>query len=93
MQEGSMTVNLEPIAKNHAGSTNARLLRCRMAALGLDGDALARTDRDTLEKLAQRCAGCEFPEGCADDLRDDPSSPVWEAYCPNSAVLTWLCGA
>ncbi len=82
-----MSVRLDPIAKEKG------LLCCRMAAVGLDYDAVARADRSLFDRLRQRCAKCEFPNACAVDLRDDPSSPVWEAYCPNSALLTSLSEA
>ena len=76
-----------------ARSAGQELLCCRMATLGLDCDAVARNDRDLFATLKQRCGECEFPDGCAHDLSDDPSSPVWEAYCPNSALLARLSGA
>ena len=69
------------------------LLCCRMAKLGLDFNTIEHADRILFDQLKQRCAGCEFPEACADDLKHDPSNPVWEAYCPNSARLTALTGA
>lgn len=69
------------------------LLCSRMAKLGLDRNAIERSDRAMFDKLKRRCAGCEFPDACAVDLRHDPSNPVWEAYCPNSALLTLLSGA
>ncbi len=88
-----MSVRPDPIARDKSGAAGNRLLCCRMALVGLDCEAIARTDRDMFDRLRQRCAGCEFPEACADDLRADPSSPVWEAYCPNSAQLIALTGA
>lgn len=69
------------------------LLCSRMAKLGLDRRTIERGDRATFDRLQRRCAGCEFPDACAVDLRHDPSNPVWEAYCPNSALLTMLAGA
>jgi hypothetical protein len=64
-----------------------------MAALGLDREDVARADQALFERLRQRCAQCEFPEACGADLREDPSNPVWEAYCPNSPALTRLAGS
>ncbi len=87
-----MTVRPEPAARDKAGSARKGLLCCRMALVGLDCETVARTDREMFDALRKRCAGCEFPDACADDLRDDPSSPVWEAYCPNSAQLIALSG-
>jgi len=86
-----MTVR-QPTAKDASGS-HKKLLCVRMTALGLDIDAVASSDRALFETLQDRCSHCEFPDGCAHDLRDDPNNPVWEAYCPNSATLTRLSGA
>ena len=66
------------------------LLCYRMAILGLDRKTIERSDGATFDKLSQRCAGCDFPDACAIDLTQDPSSPVWEAYCPNSGLLNVL---
>lgn len=76
--------------RHTAGRKNKDLLCCRMAKLGLDCGVIEHADRQVFDELKQRCAGCEFPDACADDLREDPSNPVWEAYCPNSARLTAL---
>ncbi len=84
-----MTVRPEPPGSDNSAKP---LLCCRMAALGLDRDAVASADRELFDRLRQRCAKCEFPEACSDDLREDPSNPVWEAYCPNSPALTRLAG-
>lgn len=63
------------------------LIHQRMAKLGLDWGAIERGESETLAKIRQRCLSCSFWEACAVDLKRDPNSPVWEAYCPNSAVL------
>ena len=63
------------------------LLFSRMAMLGLDRYAI---DSETLDEVKRRCTTCAFWEACAVDLTRDPTSPVWEAYCPNSAELNAL---
>jgi hypothetical protein len=61
-----------------------------MTFLGLDLDEIKRDDRNTFNELKVRCAKCDFRDQCAIDLRRDPNTPVWEAYCPNSAMLNVL---
>ena len=61
------------------------LLDCRTAMLCLD---LYNIESDnTFEDLKRRCFNCSFQEACAVDLRRDATSPVWETYCPNAAIL------
>lgn len=88
-----MNVHIEPVVTNKRGSADTPLLCVRMKQLGLDRDAMSRSDATLFNMLQRRCAKCEFPDACAGDLRDDPTNPVWEAYCPNSALLTRLSGA
>jgi hypothetical protein len=63
------------------------LLACRTALLNLDLCAIQSDDSKVFEEIKRRCVSCSFREACALDLKRDPNSPVWEAYCPNSAVL------
>jgi hypothetical protein len=64
------------------------LLDCRTGMLGLDLYAIESDE--VFEHLMRRCLGCRFQDVCAVDLRRDPTSPVWETYCPNAAVLDEL---
>ena len=66
------------------------LLYRRMALLGLDLHAVECGDSETFDEIKRRCATCGFWEACAVDLKRDPTNPVWEAYCPNSAELNAL---
>lgn len=66
------------------------LLACRVAMLGLDLDAIARGDHAAFADLKKRCASCDAREACGVDLERDPNNPIWESYCPNSAVLNAL---
>jgi hypothetical protein len=66
------------------------LLYCRMAVLGLDLDAIERSDSETFDQIQRRCTSCGFGDACAVDLERDPNNPQWEAYCPNSEALNAL---
>jgi hypothetical protein len=66
------------------------LLRARMKSLGLDVDAMGRDYPEVFDKIKKNCPRCGDRGSCAIDLRSDPSSLVWEAYCPNSDVLSAL---
>jgi hypothetical protein len=68
----------------------SELLPRRMATLGLDSDA-ARVESAKLLELMQHCAACESDEQCEWDLRQDPSNPAWQDYCPNRERLHILC--
>jgi len=72
------------------GPESAELLLRRMAALDLDGKAVARTDPRTFRDLQRICTLCESHRQCARDLSRDSSDPAWEDYCPNVATLRAL---
>jgi hypothetical protein len=69
-------------------SAHNNLLYRRMAMLDLH--AIECGDSETFDEIKRRCATCSFWEACAVDLKRDPTNPVWEAYCPNSAELNAL---
>ncbi len=66
------------------------LLRGRMKILGLDVDAIGREFREVFETIKRNCPSCDDRELCALDLKRDPNTSIWEAYCPNSDVLNAL---
>jgi hypothetical protein len=66
------------------------LLRGRMNILGLDADAIGREFREVFVKIKTNCSSCSEREPCALELKRDPNTVMWEAYCPNSAVLNAL---
>ena len=66
------------------------LFRGRLKILGLDVDAIGCDFREVLDKIKTNCTSCIDRGGCARDLKCDPSSSMWEAYCPNSDVLNAL---
>ena len=63
------------------------LLECRMKALGLDVDAIGRNYGELFDRIKNDCESCGDRGGCALDLKRNPDSLVWEAYCPVSDVL------
>jgi hypothetical protein len=66
------------------------LLRGRMKILGLDVDTIEREFPEVFDKIKRNCPSCSDREPCALDLKRDPSTLMWEAYCPNSDVLNAL---
>ena len=66
------------------------LLRSRMKILGLDVDAIDRNFPEVFDKVRKNCPRCGDREVCAIDLRRVPNGLIWEAYCPNSEVLSAL---
>jgi hypothetical protein len=70
------------------GSQSAELLLQRMAALDLDRNEVARTERATFQDLQRVCTQCQ--KRCARDLMRSPGDAVWKDYCPNAQTLTAL---
>ncbi len=67
------------------------LLGRRLNALCLDFDAIERScEREWSEGIKRRCLRCGFTTTCEADLRRDPTSLVWESYCPNAVKLIAL---
>ena len=66
------------------------LLRGRMKILGLDVDAIGREFHEVFDKIKRNCPSCSDRKACALDLKRDPNTLMWEAYCPNSDVLNAL---
>jgi len=77
--------------RNAAYDRQLDLLDCRLAMF--DIDLYAIESDETFEELKRRCFNCSFQEACAVDLRRDPSSVVWESYCPNAATICELAVA
>jgi hypothetical protein len=72
------------------GPHSADLLLRRMAALGLDGNEVSRTETRTFQDLQRVCTMCEDKRWCRRDLARDSADPVWRDYCPNAATLIAL---
>ena len=66
------------------------LLKRRLDNLHLTEEEIAAISKDLLADLKRTCALCESKERCADDFAEDPSTPGWESYCPNSGTLRLL---
>ena len=62
----------------------------RMAALGLDVAAVARSEPAVFGDLRNRCSACRHLDRCARDLNADPARPM--RYCPNDGLLNFLTG-
>jgi hypothetical protein len=72
------------------GSESADLLLCRMAALDLDVDEVARIERATFQDLQRVCSMCDCHNRCARELMRNSADPAWKDYCPNVQTLTAL---
>ena len=70
------------------GPSAADQLSKRLRALGIGpaDPALLEIKKD----LQRCCSFCDSKRECARDLRADPRSPAWTAYCPNEAALSAL---
>ncbi len=74
----------------HKGPQSADLMLCRMTALDLDADEVARTERATFQDMQRVCSMCDCHKRCARDLMRDSADPAWKDYCPNVQTLTAL---
>ena len=75
------------------GPGAADLLRQRMAAMGLDPEAVDQSEPATMRDLQRLCSACISKKVCRRDLRGDHNS-AWVKYCPNAGTLFALqCGA
>lgn len=72
------------------GPDSADLLPCRLAALDLDRNEIARTQGQTLQDLQRVCGMCDSRRRCARDLACDSAIRAWRDYCPNAATLMAL---
>ena len=76
---------------NTRSVTPRDLLIRRTTALALDLSNIEKScGGEWSEGIKRRCMRCGFTNACEADLRRDPTSPVWESYCPNSVKLIAL---
>lgn len=66
------------------------LLRLRLTALGLDADALGRSDPELMRDMRARCRLCDAKGSCTWDLAHDPAGGSWRRYCENASALQTL---
>jgi hypothetical protein len=82
--------NDRPTGKPAARDEHDGLLYCWMTMMGLDFYTIERDYSETFDTLERRCMSCRLGKPCAADLKRYPNNLVWEAYCPNAAVLNAL---
>jgi hypothetical protein len=68
----------------------ADLLRLRLATLGMDVEALARSHPQLVADMQARCRLCDSKGACTWDLAQDPARGAWRHYCENAPVLDRL---
>ena len=71
-------------------SDAANLLLRRMAALGLNAEALGRMEPAVLRDLQRLCSLCATKKRCMKELARDPADAVWREHCPNAGTLAAL---
>jgi len=71
-------------------SEKAGLLLQRMSELGLNPDAIVRTQSELFDDLERRCALCEHRDVCIADLSQRRPDRARMDYCPNSVLLNAL---
>lgn len=69
---------------------SADLVDRRIAALGLDREAIIRDTPAVMRDLQRCCSGCGVKARCASELDAKVTRGDWRDYCPNSATLTSL---
>jgi hypothetical protein len=72
------------------GPNAADLLQCRMAALDLDPQEVARTEPVPMRDLQRVCILCKSHKRCTWDFARRASPAAWERYCPNTGTLAAL---
>ena len=65
-------------------------LRRRLATLGIDAEALARSRPQLFAEMQARCRRCDSKGACRWDLAQDPARGAWRRYCQNAAELDAL---
>jgi hypothetical protein len=75
------------------GPDSADLVYRRMADLGLDRDAIARSEARTFWDLQKNCSLCESKGRCRHDFARGAETSAWHAYCPNDDTLSALATA
>jgi hypothetical protein len=91
MWEDSMEIRQDGSTGNSTSPDQTdEFLQCRMTIVGLDSGTIERDYPEALAKIRHRCTACRVRSSCEVDLKRDPCSPAWEAYCPNSAAIIAL---
>ena len=61
-----------------------------LTALGIDQDALARTEPLVLRDMERVCALCSHKRQCDRDLAADTAAAHYEEYCANASTIDSL---
>jgi hypothetical protein len=77
---------LRDLVARGPGAADRLSKRLRALDIGPADPALLEIKKD----LQRCCSFCDSKRQCARDLKADPRSPAWTAYCPNEAALSAL---
>jgi transcriptional regulator with XRE-family HTH domain len=80
--------NLTDLVKQ--GPHAADQLPHMLAALGIDEEALARTQPLVLRDMERVCALCHHKGECVRDFADGSAADHYEEYCPNAPTIETL---
>ena len=70
----------------HAADELPRMLK----TLGIDEDAIARTQPLVLRDMQRVCASCQFKRECESDLAAGTAAQAYEDYCGNAMTINAL---
>jgi hypothetical protein len=74
----------------HRGPGAADELAQMLRTLGIDENALARTEPLVLRDMQRVCALCEHKRQCHRNLADGTAPAHYEGYCPNAPTIDGL---
>lgn len=74
----------------HMGAAAAYPMYRRLASLGLDEQAITRSEPGVMHDLQRVCSFCADKKECLHELKQDPNDPTWQQYCPNMPTFEAL---
>jgi transcriptional regulator with XRE-family HTH domain len=69
------------------GPHSADELMGLLKALGIDQDALARTQPTVLRDMERVCALCQHKRECDQDIETGTAAERYQTYCPNASTI------